>query len=346
MKCDPPPERQDRLLTLPLPSGTMLQDRYRIVELIARGGMGAVYLAEDLHLQAKRCALKQIDYSQDTDPKTQIQLRDQFRREAIALANLDHANLPKVFDYFSQDSQDYLVMDFVDGPSLKDLLDQARKRGQPLPESQVLEWADQICAALSYLHGQNPPIIHRDIKPANVKLSSEKVIKLVDFGLVKFADTNGAKTLTLVRAWGTPTYAPLEQYGAGTGRTDVRSDIYSLGATLYHLLTGRAPADAQQRFLEPGSLPSPRTVNPRISIATERLIGKAMAMRPDDRYQIIREMRRDLALAKNLSLSGTTQTRLALIWSYLVQQKRLSLAVLALLILAVLMTLLRPDPIF
>lgn len=308
--------------------------------------MGAVYLAQDLHLQEKRCALKQIDYSQDTDPEVQAQLRDQFHREAIALANLDHPNLPKVSDYFSQDGQDYLIMDFIEGPSLKDLLDRARKEGQLLPESRVLQWADEICAALIYLHGQTPPIIHRDIKPANIKLSSEKVVKLVDFGLVKFVDATSPKTLTLLQAWGTPTYAPLEQYGAGTGRTDVRSDIYCLGATLHHLLTGRAPTNAQQRFLEPGSLPSPRPLNPLISTITEHLVLKAMAMRPDDRYQTVQEMRRDVTMARNLSLSRTTQTRLTLVWSYLVQQKWLTLAVLALFILAVVMTLVQPEPIF
>ncbi len=329
-----------------LSPGTTLQDRYRIVELIGQGGMGAVYLTEDLHLKGKRCALKEIDYSADTDPKVKAALRDQFHREAIALDNLDHPHLPKVFDYFSQDGRDYLVMDFIAGPNLKELLDQARKKGQVLPQGQVLEWADQICAALIHLHGQSPPIIHRDIKPANVKLTSDKVIKLVDFGLVKFLDSADPKTITLLQALGTPTYAPLEQYGAGTGRTDVRSDIYSLGATLYHLLTGRAPANAQQRFLEPGSLPRPRALNRRLSNLTEHLILKAMAIRPDERYQTIQEMRKDLVMARNLSLGRTTQTRLALVWSSLLQHRWLSLAVLALFILAVLITLVQPQPIF
>jgi serine/threonine protein kinase len=323
-----------------------LQDRYKIVELIGQGGIGAVYLVEDLHLKGKERALKEINYSIHADPEGQAQLRGQFQREATALANLDHAHLPKVFDYFSQDGRDYLVMEFIGGPSLKELFDQARIDGQVLPESQVLEWADQICVALTYLHGQELPIIHRDIKPANVKLASDQVIKLVDFGLVKFFDSADPTTITLVQAWGTPTYAPLEQYGAGTGRTDVRSDIYSLGATLYHLLTGRAPANAQQRFLEPGSLTSPQSLNPRISTLTECLVLKAMAMRPDDRYQTIQEMQKDLAMARNLALGKTTQTRLALAWSSLFQHKWLSLAVLTLFILALLLTLAQPQPIF
>lgn len=333
-------------MTAPLSPSTVLHDRYRIVELIGRGGMGAVYLTEDLRRKEMRFALKEVFYPADTDPAFQSQLREQFHREATALGNLDHPNLPKVFDYFSEDGRDYLVMDYIAGPNLKELLDQARKRGELLPESDVLEWADQICTALIYLHGQNPPVIHRDVKPANVKLTADNVIKLVDFGLVKFFDSGDPKTITLVRGVGTPTYAPMEQYGAGTGRTDARSDIYSLGATLYHLLTGHAPVNAQQRFLEPESLASPRSLNPAISSLTEYLVLKAVAIRPDDRYQTVEEMRRDLTMARNLSLGRRTQTRLALVWSSLVPHKWLSLGVLALFILALLMTIAQPEPMF
>jgi serine/threonine-protein kinase len=306
--------------------------------------MGAVYLTDDLQLKEKRFALKEILYSTDTDAQLQNQLREQFHREAIALANLDHPNLPKVFDYFSEDGRDYLVMDYIEGPNLKELLDQSRKEEEFLQESHVLEWADQICAALIYLHGQSPPVIHRDVKPANVKLTADNLIKLVDFGLVKFVDSGDPRTITLVRGVGTPTYAPMEQYGAGTGRTDARSDIYSLGATLYHLLTGRAPVNAQQRFLEPENLASPRSLNPAISPLTEYLVLKAMAIRPDDRYQTADEMKRDLTMARNLSLGRRAQTRLALVWSSLVPHKWLSLGVLVLVILAVLLTIVQPEP--
>jgi serine/threonine protein kinase len=329
-----------------LPADTVLQDRYRIVELIGLGGMGAVYLTEDLHLKAKQFALKEIQYSPDADSEVQAQLREQFHREAIALANLDHPNLPKVFDYFSENGRDYLVMDYVAGPNLKEVLDEARASGHHLSQSTVLEWTDQICDALEYLHGQTPPIIHRDVKPANVKLMPGNLVKLVDFGLVKFFDVGDPATITLVHAFGTPTYAPLEQYGGGSGRTDVRSDIYSLGATLYHLLTGRAPANAQQRFLEPESLVSPRTLNPLISPLTEYLILKAMATRPDDRYQSVDELRTDLTIARNLSLRTRTQTGLALVWSSLLPHKWLSAGVMILLILAILMTIVHPEPLF
>lgn len=333
-------------MTTPLPPDTLLQDRYRVVELIGLGGMGAVYLTEDLHLRAKQFALKEIQYSLDPNSEMQQQLREQFHREAIALANLDHPNLPKVFDYFSENGRDYLVMDYVAGPNLKEVLDDARAREQHLAQSDVLEWADQICNALAYLHGQTPPIIHRDVKPANVKLMSGNVVKLVDFGLVKFFDVSDPTTITLVHAFGTPTYAPLEQYGGGSGRTDVRSDIYSLGATMYHLLTGRAPTNAQQRFLEPESLSSPRTLNPLISPLTEYLILKAVATRPDDRYQSVDELRIDLTMARNLSLGARTQTGLALLWSSLLPHKLLSLGVMVLVLLAVLMTIMQPEPLF
>ena len=333
-------------MTTPLSPKTVLRARYRIVELIGLGGMGAVYLTEDLSLGEERFALKEIEYSPETDSALQQQLRDQFHREATALANLDHPNLPKVFDYFSEEGRDYLVMDYVPGPNLKEILDQARASGKKLPETQVLDWANQICDALAYLHSQEPPVVHRDVKPANVKLMPSNVIKLVDFGLVKFFDASDPRTITLVQALGTPTYAPLEQYGAGTGRTDVRSDIYSLGATMYHLLTGRAPTDAQQRFLEPETLASPRALNVRISALTEYLILKAMAVRPDDRYQTVDELTKDLTMARNLSLGRRTQSRAALIWSSLLPHKWLSLFVLMLFVVAVLMTLLQPQRIF
>ena len=333
-------------MTTALPAKTVLKDRYRVVKLIGLGGMGAVYLTEDLHLKDEQFALKEVDYSPETDSDMQQQLREQFHREALALATLDHPNLPKVFDYFSENGRDYLVMDYVAGPNLKEVLDQARTGGQSLPESQVLEWAEQICGALAYLHDQDPPVIHRDVKPANVKLMPNKVIKLVDFGLVKFFDASDPRTMTLVHAIGTPTYAPLEQYGAGTGRTDIRSDIYSFGATLYHLLTGRAPINAQERFLEPESLPSLRALNPRISSLTEYLVLKSMAIRPDDRYQTVHELRRDLTMARNLSLGTRTRSGLALVWSSLLLHRWLSLGVLVLMIVVLLLTLLQPQPVF
>jgi serine/threonine-protein kinase len=185
-------------------------------------------------------------------------------------------------------------MDFVPGRNLTEIMDEARRAGRLLPEGQVLSWALQICDALAYLHNQDPPILHRDIKPANVKLTPDGRIKLVDFGLVKLLAHDDARTITVIQGRGTAAYTPLEQYGGDTGHTDVRSDIYSLGATIYHLLTNQPPPDVKQRFLRPDSLIAPRQLNPDISPRTERAILSAIAMHPTERTPTIEALRRTL----------------------------------------------------
>ena len=166
------------------------------------------------------------------------------------LANLDHPNLPKVSDYFSDGGNEYIVMEYVEGEDLASVL---ARHGGPLPEQSVLPWADQVLDALEYLHGQRPnPILHRDIKPANIILTPQGRIKLVDFGLVKLLDPNNPHTATAMKGMGTPEYTPLEQYASGVGHTDARSDIYALGATLYHLLTGVGPGQRATTVAEPG----------------------------------------------------------------------------------------------
>jgi len=245
--------------------------------------MGAVYRAEDLRLQGRICAIKEVCLDPDATPEALAQSQEQFHREAITLARLDHPNLPKVSDTFTEGQREYLVMDFVGGRDLRQLLEEERRRGKFLDEGRVLHWADQLCDALEYLHGQDSPVLHRDIKPANIKLTPGGLIKLVDFGLVKLLAADESRTITVVQGRGTVAYTPLEQYGGDTGHTDVRSDIYSLGATLYHLLTNRPPADAKQRFLNPDVLVFPRAINPRISPTTERAILRAIAMHPNPR---------------------------------------------------------------
>jgi serine/threonine protein kinase len=245
--------------------------------------MGAVYRADDLRLEGRVCAIKEVRPDPDATPEALAQSREQFHREASTLARLDHPNLPKVSDTFTEDGREYLVMDFVGGQDLRQLMEKKRSRGKFLDEADVLQWADQLCGALAYLHSQDPPVLHRDIKPANIKLTPEGLIKLVDFGLVKLLAADDSRTVTVVQGRGTVAYTPLEQYGGDTGHTDARSDIYSLGATLYHLLTNQPPADAKQRFLNPDELVLPRAVNSRISPATERAILAAIAMHPDQR---------------------------------------------------------------
>jgi serine/threonine-protein kinase len=208
------------------------------------------------------------------------QTRQQFQREANVLARLDHPNLPKVSDIFTEGRSDFLVMDFVPGKDLRTLMIEARQRKEFLPEREVLSWAKQICDALIFLHSQDPPILHRDVKPSNLKLNPNGIVKLVDFGLVKILSTDDA-TITIVQGRGTALYTPLEQYGGDTGHTDARSDIYALGATLYHLLTNTPPTEARERFLNPHRVVQMREINPDISPRTERAVEWAMSLHPD-----------------------------------------------------------------
>lgn len=273
---------------------TILRERYEIVELVGRGGMGATYRAQDLRLKGRYCAVKEAIPNPDATPDELKQSREQFYEEASTLARLDHPNLPKVSDYFSEDDRDYLVMDFVPGDDLKQMLADALRQGHPLSERQVLSWAEQLCDALEYMHTQDPPVLHRDIKPSNIKITPAGNVKLVDFGLVKVLAPDDQRTVTVVQGRGTVQYTPLEQYGGDTGHTDARSDIYSLGATLYHLLTGEPPLDAKQRFLKPTSLAPPRSLNAEISPQTERTILWCLAMHPDERPASIAKLRAQL----------------------------------------------------
>ncbi len=277
-----------------LAQGTLLRNRYRILQPIGQGGMGSVYLAEDNRLEGRRCAIKAVRIDAGADAATINELQHQFSREASILARLDHPNLPKVSDYFTEEGLDYLVMDYVLGKDLKQLMDEARRNDRFLPEVDVMGWARQLCDALQYMHTQDPPVLHRDIKPSNIKLTPSGFIKLVDFGLVKLLSKDDSQTITVLQGRGTAAYTPLEQYGEDDSHTDLRSDIYSLGATLYHLLTNQSPAEAKQRFLKPQSLLRPRALNAAISEPLERAILAAIEMHPDDRPATITEFRQVL----------------------------------------------------
>jgi eukaryotic-like serine/threonine-protein kinase len=262
---------------------TLLKDRYRLASPIGQGGMGAVYRAEDTLLSGRICAIKEVAPESDLPPERLLQIQDQFRREASVLARLDHPNLPKVSDYFTNNGREYLVMDFVPGHNLREIIDDALKEGRFLDESDVLDWAQQLCSALAYLHAQDPPVLHRDIKPSNIKLTPSGLLKLVDFGLVKLLTSDESRTVTVMQGQGTAAYTPLEQYGGDDAHTDTRTDVYALGATLYHLLTGRPPATARERFLRAESLIPPREINARISPGIEKAILSALALHPDGR---------------------------------------------------------------
>ncbi|MBN2387157.1 MAG: serine/threonine protein kinase [Anaerolineales bacterium] len=273
-----------------LKTGEVLRGRYRIRERIGQGGMGSIYLADDLRLEGRRCALKEVEYDRALPTKILKEARHQFLREATVLARLDHPNLPKVSDYFSIGQCDYLVMDYIPGKDLRTMMLDARQRNTCLAEADVLGWANQLADALTYLHKQDPPLVHRDIKPSNLKITPNGLLKLVDFGLVK-ALAPDEMTVTVIQGRGTALYTPLEQYGGDGLHTDVRSDIYALGATLYHLLTSSPPVDARQRFLRPEMMPSPRRLNPALSSRTERAILWAMELHPDQRPDSIESLR-------------------------------------------------------
>ncbi len=278
-------------MPLPLKNGEVLCGRYKIRERIGQGGIGSIYLADDLRLEGRQCALKEVEYDRALPPRVLEQAREQFLREATTLARLDHPNLPKVSDFFSNGPRDYLVMDYVPGKDLREMMLAARRNKTFLPEKEVLRWAAQLADALNHLHQQDPPIIHRDIKPSNLKITPNGVLKLVDFGLVKIMAPEEV-TITIIQGQGTALYTPLEQYGGDDTHTDARADIYSFGATFYHLLTNEPPAEARKRFLDSRSLALPRDINPSVSARTERAILWAMALHPDERpasIQVLRE---------------------------------------------------------
>lgn len=281
---------------------TVLAERYSLVSVLGCGAMGAVYLAEDKRLVGRRCAVKENRPDVNASVKVREQSRDQFLAEASVLARLDHAGLPKVSDYFIESEREYLVMDYVEGEDLESMLQRTQT---PLAEESVIDWADQVLDALGYLHEQKPmPIIHRDIKPANIRIDMRGRVKLVDFGLVKLFDSQNPETKLELRGLGTPAYAPLEQFASSDDHTDSRSDIYALGATLYHLLTNLYPPDVHQRLLSQESLTMPHEMVPNISKNTEAVVLKAMEIYPNNRFQTAEEMR--LALRQgDIPVPGT-----------------------------------------
>jgi len=269
---------------MPLEQGNILNDRYRILSILGQGGFGAVYRAADMTLK-RPCAVKE---NLDTTAEAQRQ----FEKEAIVLAQLSHPNLPRVQDHFTISGQgQYLVMDFIDGEDLQTIINQG---GRVDPDT-ALDWVGQIASALTYLHNQTPPVIHRDIKPANIRVTTGGRAFLVDFGLVKIFDPH-LRTTVGARAV-TPGYSPPEQYGQGN--TDVRTDIYALGATLYSLLTGLEPQESVQRVVEDQLIPV-QAANTRVQEAVASAIGRAMDLRPSKRYGSVSEFEQAITEQQSL----------------------------------------------
>ena len=277
---------------MPLSSGQIVHNRYRIARLLGQGGMGAVYRAWDLNLNIP-VALKEMLPQPGIDAATLAHLRAQFHQEARALAGLSHPHLPRVTDFFDWGGRSFLVMDFVEGTGL----DQMVLRQGPLPQDQVARWGLQLLDALALCHSRR--ILHRDIKPQNIVITPDGRAVLVDFGLVKLWDPRRPETQRIVRGMGTPEYASPEHFHLGGFHTDPRSDLYSLGATLYYALTGREPPSAFDRWAN--NVPLPPLRGPNISPQVAGVILRAMELDPNRRFADARQMQAALQQAAGVS---------------------------------------------
>lgn len=270
----------------PLAPDTLLQDRYRIVKQLGKGGMGAVYEAVDQRLGITVALKETLSVDESS--------RKQFEQEARLLASLQHPALPRVSDHFAEADRAFLVMQFIAGVDLARIIYQ---QPGPFPREQVVAWADQLLDALIYLHSQDRQVIHRDIKPHNLKLTATGQIALLDFGLAKAQPAEASTTSSSSFFGYTRQYSPIEQIQALS--TGPHSDIYALGATLYHLLTGVRPADALTRAaavtsghgdpLKPANL-----IHPAVGSEIAAILQKAMAQNPDQRYRSAAEFREAL----------------------------------------------------
>lgn len=283
-----------------LAANSVLQNRYRIIRHLGQGGMGTVYEAIDERFD-HQVAIKETHFTEEA-------LRKQFEREARLLYRLRHPALARVIDHFTENGGQYLVMDYIEGHDLWERL----QLGGAFPVEDVLRWGDQLLDALNYLHSQEPPVIHRDIKPQNLKVTSTGQIILLDFGLAKGFAGQVSRVTTSGSIFGyTPNYAPLEQIqGTGTGPY---SDLYSLAATLYHLMTGAVPPDVLTRLTattdgQPDPLRSAHELRAEISQAISGVLWNAMAIGRTQRFSTASEMRAALDRAKQQE-AGSSELR-------------------------------------
>lgn len=253
--------------------GSIIQEKYEILKLIGKGGMSKVYLAMDQNLN-KQWAVKEIE-KRSWDENNEVIIQSAIA-EANMIKKLDHPFLPRIVDIIDKEDVIYVVMDYIEGEPLSNIL--AIQGAQP--QDLVIQWAIDLCQVLDYLHTQNPPIIYRDMKPANIMMQPNGNIKLIDFGIAReYKAENLADTVSL----GTKGYAAPEQFG-GKGQTDARTDVYCLGVTLYHLLTGQNPCEP------PYEIYPIRYWNPQLSSGLESIILKCTQLNPDDRYQSCAEL--------------------------------------------------------
>lgn len=256
----------------------ILNKRYEIIDVLGKGGMGAVYRVRDRRRKNAVLAVKELR-TDKLSPEKAREAVSLFQSEARILVRLSHPNIPKVHDYFSLRGSHYIVMEFIPGRTLEEIL--SARKGKPVDERLALAWALQICRALHFLSVQKPrPVVFRDLKPSNIMIAGDGRVKLIDFGIARFFKPDKQEDTYV---YGTPGYAAPEQYGSG--QTDVRSDIYALGATLHHCLTGRSPSEAGWEFVDP------RRINPKISRETAAVVNKAVARDMGKRFQSAMDMK-------------------------------------------------------
>jgi eukaryotic-like serine/threonine-protein kinase len=270
-----------------LKPGTVLQNRYRILDVLGVGGMSTVYRARDLRFTSveRLCAIKEM-FNSTEDPKLRQLRLSNFQREAALMATLTHSAIPRIYDYFEQLGTIYLVLELIHGHDLETSLSQ---KGEPYEENTILDWTLELCSVLEYLHGQQPePVIFRDLKPSNIMIRNDGRLMLVDFGIARAFAPHQKGTMI-----GTEGYAPPEQY---RGIADARGDIYALGASLHHLSTGSDPrSETPFTFAQR----PPRRLNQRLSQEFEQVVLKCVQYSANDRYQTADELKRALLEIKH-----------------------------------------------
>ncbi len=273
-----------------LPEKTLLGGRYQLESRIGQGGMGAVYKASDTRFNNRAVAIKEMSRAGLTPNRIQ-EAEDAFERESRLLADLVHPNLPRIYDYFTEEERSYLVMDFIEGETLEDYLD--HKGGGPVTLEQALDWGMQLCDVLSHLHTHQPPIIFRDLKPSNVMISNGHIY-LIDFGIARIFKPGQSHDTV---AFGSPGFAAPEQYGKA--QSTPRSDIYSLGALLHCLLTGVDPSE-QPFFFRPAS-----ELNSAVPLELESLLARMLDMKVENRPTSAQEVAKTLRHIEDQRISGT-----------------------------------------
>jgi tetratricopeptide (TPR) repeat protein len=293
-------------ITGSLPEQTLLDNRYQLVSRIGQGGMGAVYKAEDTKFNNRPVAIKEMSKA-GLSPNRIQEAEEAFKREAELLSGLLHPNLPRIYESFTENDRSYLVMDFIEGETVEEYLEHVD--GGPLPVDQVIDWAEQLCDVLSYLHNRQPPIIFRDLKPANVMISESGHIFLIDFGIARIFKPGKSHDTV---AFGSPGYAAPEQYGKA--QSTPRTDIYCLGTLLHQLLTGIDPTE-NPFFFRPAS-----KVNSAVSPELDALLQQMLSMDADQRPASAQEVFKALRQIEAQGDQGHSSTSLKIGTDSLLQQ--------------------------